>query len=57
MTAYGFIQAEKASFPIAMMCEVLGVSRSGFVGPRAIPPGVSHDGPPRISATGSAFSV
>jgi putative transposase len=30
VTAYGFIQAEKASFPIAMMCEVLGVSRSGF---------------------------
>jgi putative transposase len=30
VTAYGFIQAEKACFPIATMCEVLGVSRSGF---------------------------
>jgi putative transposase len=29
VTAYRFVQAEKA-FPIATMCEVLGVSRSGF---------------------------
>jgi hypothetical protein len=34
-----------------------GATTQGRVGPRAIPPGVSHDGPPRISATGSAFSV
>lgn len=27
---FGFIQAEKASFPVAVLCDVLGVSRSGF---------------------------
>jgi putative transposase len=28
--AFGFIEAEKASFPISRMCRVLGVSQSGF---------------------------
>ena len=27
---FGFIEAEKASFPISRMCRVLGVSQSGF---------------------------
>jgi putative transposase len=27
---FGFIQAEKASFPISQMCRVLGVSQSGI---------------------------
>lgn len=27
---YGFISAEKANYPIKLMCRVLGVSRSGF---------------------------
>ena len=27
---FGFIEAEKASFPITVMCRVLQVSRSGF---------------------------
>ena len=27
---FGFIKAEKASFPISRMCRVLGVSQSGF---------------------------
>jgi transposase InsO family protein len=27
---FGFIEAEKASFPISQMCRVLGVSQSGF---------------------------
>ena len=27
---FAFIRAEKASFPIAMMCRALGVSRSGY---------------------------
>ncbi len=27
---FAFIDAEKASFPIARMCRVLGVSQSGF---------------------------
>ncbi len=30
MSAYRFIAAERASFPVALMCQVLGVSRSGF---------------------------
>lgn len=30
MSAYRFIAAERASFPVVMMCRVLGVSRSGF---------------------------
>ena len=30
MSAYRFIAAERASYPVALMCEVLGVSRSGF---------------------------
>jgi putative transposase len=27
---FGFIEAEKASFPISRVCRVLGVSQSGF---------------------------
>ena len=27
---FGFIEAEKASFPISRMCHVLGVSQSGI---------------------------
>jgi len=27
---YSFIAAEKSNFPVAVMCRVLGVSRSGF---------------------------
>jgi transposase InsO family protein len=30
VSAYRFIAAERARFPVALMCEVLGVSRSGF---------------------------
>ena len=30
MNAYRIISAERASFPVSVMCEVLGVSRSGF---------------------------
>ncbi len=30
MRAFGFIQAERANFPIAVLCETCGVSRSGF---------------------------
>ena len=32
------IQAEKANFPISMMCDALGVSRSGFAAFEARPP-------------------
>ena len=30
MSAYRFIAAERASYPVVLMCQVLGVSRSGF---------------------------
>lgn len=32
MSAYRIISAERASFPVSVMCEVLGVSRSGYLG-------------------------
>ena len=32
MSIYRIISAERASFPVSVMCEVLGVSRSGFHG-------------------------
>ena len=32
MTLYRIISAERASFPVSLQCEVLGVSRSGFYG-------------------------
>ena len=30
MSRYRFIRAEKASYPIALLCRVLGVARSGY---------------------------
>jgi putative transposase len=30
VSIYRFISAERASFPVSVMCEVLGVSRPGF---------------------------
>lgn len=32
MSVYRIISAERASFPVSLMCEVLGVSKSGFYG-------------------------
>jgi putative transposase len=32
VSAYRIISAERASFPVSVMCEVLGVSRSGYHG-------------------------
>ena len=32
MSTYRIISAERASFPVSVMCEVLGVSRSGYHG-------------------------
>jgi putative transposase len=32
VSTYRIISAERASFPVSVMCEVLGVSRSGYHG-------------------------
>lgn len=41
---FAFIQAEKAAFPVTMLCRVLGVSRAGFYAAQARPPA------PRVTA-------
>ena len=40
-----FIQAEKATFPVTVLCRVLGVSRAGFYAAqsRPVPPRVTED--------------
>ncbi|MDP9354429.1 MAG: IS3 family transposase, partial [Chloroflexota bacterium] len=30
ITAFAFVEAEKANFPVAVLCRLLGVSRSGY---------------------------
>ena len=38
MSAYRLIDAEKASYPISLLCRILGVSRSGYYGWKGRPP-------------------
>ncbi len=42
---FAFIQAEKATFPVTVLCRVLGVSRAGFYAAqsRPVPPRVTAD--------------
>lgn len=46
MSTYRIISAERASFPVSVMCEVLGVSKSGVASAEAS--GASASSPPAL---------
>jgi putative transposase len=42
VSCYQLIEVERASFPVPLMCSVLGVSRSSYYGWRGRPPSATE---------------
>ena len=51
MSRFRFIAAEKASYPVALLCRVLGVSRAGYYAWRGRPPSARSVADAALSAT------
>jgi putative transposase len=51
VSRFRFIDAEKATYPIALLCRVLGVSRAGYYGWRRRPPSSRAAADAALSAT------
>ena len=54
---FGFIETEKAKYPVALMCRVLGVSRSGFYAWRERPASPRARADQRLRVEVSAIHV